>query len=64
MADNTAEYDLYQDLTDDRLFSINISHKFDYRVVNFTVKGKELEKTSRTSFFFEYCTVVFHPPYI
>ncbi|KAH3896786.1 hypothetical protein DPMN_020967 [Dreissena polymorpha] len=46
MADNTAEYDLYQDLTDDRLFSINISHKFDYRVVNFTVKGKELEKTT------------------
>ncbi|KAH3693504.1 hypothetical protein DPMN_080937 [Dreissena polymorpha] len=45
-ADNTAEYDLYQDLTDDRLFSINISHKFDYRVVNFTVKGKELEKTT------------------
>ncbi|KAH3846573.1 hypothetical protein DPMN_088876 [Dreissena polymorpha] len=44
MADNTAEYDLYQDLTDDRLFSINISHKFDHRVVNFTVKGKELEK--------------------
>ncbi|KAH3690840.1 hypothetical protein DPMN_190618 [Dreissena polymorpha] len=43
MADNTAEYNLYQDLTDDRLFSINISHKFDHRVVNFTVKGKELD---------------------
>jgi len=51
MADNTAEYDLYQDLTDDRLFSINISHKFDHRVVNFTVKGKELDIKSRTSFF-------------
>ncbi|XP_052257930.1 uncharacterized protein LOC127862710 [Dreissena polymorpha] len=48
-ADNTAEYDLYQDLTDDRLFSINISHKFDYRVVNFTVKGKELEKTKAST---------------
>ncbi|KAH3690541.1 hypothetical protein DPMN_194248 [Dreissena polymorpha] len=46
MADSIAEYDLYQDLTDDRLFSINISHKFDHRVVNFTVKGKELEKTN------------------
>ncbi|XP_052212434.1 uncharacterized protein LOC127831491 [Dreissena polymorpha] len=46
-ADNKAEYDLYQDLTDDRLFSINISHKFDHRVVNFTVKGKELEKTRK-----------------
>ncbi|KAH3693491.1 hypothetical protein DPMN_080924 [Dreissena polymorpha] len=51
MADNTAEYDLYQDLTDDRLFSINISHKFDYRVVNFTVKGKELEKTTAVMIF-------------
>ncbi|KAH3898336.1 hypothetical protein DPMN_022564 [Dreissena polymorpha] len=49
MADYTAEYDLYQDLTDDRLFSINISHKFDYRVVNFTVKGKELEKTKAST---------------
>ncbi|KAH3859606.1 hypothetical protein DPMN_102423 [Dreissena polymorpha] len=44
MADDTAEYDIYQNLTDDRLFSINISHTFDYRVMNFTVKGKELEK--------------------
>ncbi|XP_052251112.1 uncharacterized protein LOC127858179 [Dreissena polymorpha] len=44
MEGNTAEYDIYQDLTDDRLFSINISHQFDHRVVNFTVKGKELEK--------------------
>ncbi|KAH3690445.1 uncharacterized protein LOC127863845 [Dreissena polymorpha] len=50
MADNTAEYDLYQDLTDDRLFSINISHNFDHRVVNFTVKGKELDiKKASTS---------------
>ncbi|KAH3691737.1 hypothetical protein DPMN_194136 [Dreissena polymorpha] len=55
MADNTAEYDLYQDLTDDRLFSINISHKFDHRVVNFTVKGKELDiKKASTSQAHEY----------
>ncbi|XP_052260043.1 uncharacterized protein LOC127864459 [Dreissena polymorpha] len=44
MADDTTEYDIYQNLTDDRLFSINISHTFDHRVMNFTVKGKELEK--------------------
>ncbi|KAH3795069.1 hypothetical protein DPMN_148615 [Dreissena polymorpha] len=49
MADNTAEYDLYHDLTDDRLFSINISHKFGNLVVNFTVKGKELEKTKAST---------------
>ncbi|KAH3711577.1 hypothetical protein DPMN_071248 [Dreissena polymorpha] len=49
MEGNTAEYDLYQNLTDNRLFSINISHKFDHQVVNFTVKGKELEKPKHVS---------------
>ena len=43
-AEDTTMYDIYNMLTNERIYAIHISHKFDEVSLNFTVSGKEIEK--------------------